>query len=167
MAEKNYTEVLVDWLKSAHSIETTLVNVLENQAERADGFPDFQSRLRGHREASMRHAEMVKSCIERLGGDVSQVRAGMSKFMGDLQSKFMGTFSDSIVRDAVTGTMAEQLEISTYNAIVTLSNRIGEERTAEICQEILEEEEEMHDYLVNSVDELVNKAYEGGTLIEK
>lgn len=166
MAEKNHTEVLVDWLKNAYSIENTLVNVLENQAERADGFPDLQSRLRGHREASMRHADMVKNNIERLGGDVSQIRAGMSKFMGDLQSKFTGAFSDSIVRDAVTGAMAEQLEISTYNGIITLANRIGEERTVETCEEILEEEKEMHDYLNNSIEELVNKAYESNMLVE-
>lgn len=166
MAEQNYTEILVDWLKNLHSIESSLVNMLENQAGRADAFPEFQSRLRGHREQSMRHEDMVKSCIERLGGDVSQVRAGMSKLMGEVQSKFVGAFDDAIVRDAVVGSVVEQLEISSYNAIITLADRIGEQRTVDICSEILEEEEEMYDYLTDNIENLVNQAYESGTLIE-
>lgn len=165
MTTTNSHDLLVNWLKSAHAMETSLINMLENQAERATAFADIQSKLYEHREQSQRHADLLKGCIARLGGKVSQVRTGLSKFMGESQSLMLGAFGDSVVRDAIVGAMAEQMEISSYNAIIALAEQLNDEETVRICSEILEEEEEMHEFLNDHLKELVERGYERDLLI--
>lgn len=165
MAEKTYNELLINWLKSAYSMETRLVNTLENQAERASVFPELQSRLYGHREESQRHADMVKGCIERLGGDVSQIRTGVSKFLGEAQSKLLGAYGDSIVRDLIVASMVEQSEISSYRAIIALAENLDDTETVQTCQQILDEEEAMHSYLGDHLTDLVDQAYQQDLLV--
>ncbi len=160
MAKTNPHDLLVNWLKTAYSMETSLVNMLEDQAERASAFPEMQSRLYGHREQSQRHADLVKGCISRLGADVSQVRTGLAKFLGGTQSKLLGAYGDSIVRDAIVGSVAEQLEISSYNAIINLADKLNDEETVRVCSQILEEEKEMHAFFEDELANLVDQAYE-------
>lgn len=160
MENKNYTELLVKWLKDVHALENTLTNVLANQGERASTFPDIQSRLYGHREESMRHASMVETCVTRLGGDISDVRTGLSKAFGEAQAKMLGGFKDSIVRDAIMSSASEQLEISAYTSIITLAEQLGDGETANICNQILEDEEDMLAFLQDNISELVQESYE-------
>ena len=160
MATKDNTELLITWLKDVHALENTLANVLKNQGERAATFPEIQSRLYGHREESMRHANMVESCITRLGGDTSEVRAGLSKAFGEAQSKMLGGFEDSIVRDAIMGSAAEQLEIASYKSIIALAQKIGDGETVNICKQILEEEENMLGFLEDNLTGLVQNSFE-------
>lgn len=160
MPEKDYNHLLLNWLKSAHAMETTLINMLDDQAERAAIFPEVADRLRKHREESKRHADMVESCIQRLGGDVSQVRKGMSKFMAEAQSKFLEAYDDTIVKDAIVSTSAEQFEIASYKAIIALAEKIGDDETTRVCKEILGEEEEMHKFLSSHLEELVGESYD-------
>ncbi len=166
MAQDNNHDVLIGWLKTAYSLENSLVNVLGNQAERASSFPEIRSALQGHREASQRHANMVKECITGLDGDVSTVRAGVSKLFGEVQSKMLGTFGNPVVRDAIMGSMSEQLEISTYRAIITLAERLGEEETANTCREILNDEQQMHEFFDEHLENVVNQAYQRELLTE-
>lgn len=164
MAEKSYYDVLINWLKGAHTVETTLVNMLENQADRATEFPELRSHLQGHREASQRHAEMVRQCIEQLGGDVSELRTSVSKLFGEAQSRFLGVYGDSVVRDAIVGSVVEQVEISSYNAIIALAERLGENGVVDTCSEILEDEQRMLDYFNENLEDIVNDAYDADRL---
>lgn len=160
MSDNDYRELLTNWLKNIYTVENSLVNNLENQKERAEAFPELQSRLMGHREESQRHADMVSREIDRLGGDVSGVRTQVSKLMGDIQSKFMGAYGDSLARDLITNTMLEQFEISSYETISALASRLGEQQTVDTCNEILEDEKQMHQYLTDNLENFINESYE-------
>ena len=160
MTTQDYNDLLVSWLKNAHAMETSLIKVLENQAERASVFPELSSRLRGHREESQRHANLLEGCIERRGGEISQLRTGVSKLMADVESSFLGAFEDSIVKDTILGVTSERTEIASYTAIIALANELGDEKTVEICEEILEDEIKMEEFLTDNLPELVHEAFE-------
>lgn len=147
-------------------METTLIGMLEKQAERASFFPDYQNKIRNHHEETKGHANIVEGCIERLGGDVSDIRATLSKFVGEAQSQFLGVFKDSVVKDGMVGTTSEQFEIVTYKSIIALANKIGDDETVSACQGILKEEEEMFEFFSENLEELVNQAYDRGLLIK-
>jgi ferritin-like metal-binding protein YciE len=164
MSEHDYNHLLINWLKSAYAMENSVVRMLDNQAERASLFPQVATRLSDHREESQRHANMIEGCIKRLGGDVSQVRKGMSKMMAELQSKFLDAYDDTIVRDAIVGAATEQFEIASYKAIIALAEKLGDQETINVCQEILEEEEEMYHFLNDHLQELVGESYERDVL---
>ncbi len=86
MADKTGRDVVLAWLNDAHGMETGLVEVLEHQVKDAADFPQVQARLQLHLEETRRHAEIVKGCIERLGGDVSSLKTGMSSVFGKVQA---------------------------------------------------------------------------------
>lgn len=165
MATTDNKDLLIKWLNGAYSLETTLVGMLENQADRASDFPDFQNRIQGHHEDTKRHANVVKGCISRLGGDVSEVRAGISKLFGEAQSQFLGAFGDSIIKDALVGATSEQFEIVSYKAIIALADKIGDDETSRVCKEILKEEEEMLEFFSKNIEEIVDQGLDRGLFL--
>ncbi|MFU8807150.1 MAG: ferritin-like domain-containing protein [Bradymonadaceae bacterium] len=164
MAHTYRKELLIDWLRDAYAIEKALTQVLDNQAKRAEIFPHVSSRLQGHLEVTRRHADMVKSCIERNGANISRLKSGVASVFGELQSQSLTSSPANVVRDAIMGAAAEQMEISTYLAIITLAQDIGDDETVRICKEILTEEEEMHAWLEGELPTLVREAVQKGEL---
>ncbi len=69
-------DLLIAWLNDAHGMENALIQILEHQIKDAKDYPQVQSKLEQHLEQTRRHAQMVKDCIERLGGKTSTVKTG-------------------------------------------------------------------------------------------
>lgn len=143
MAEQN---PVVTWLKDAYSIENTLTHILDLHAKEARHYPPIQQRLNEHLAQTRHHAELVKGCIERLGGEAS--KHTMQDFLGSLQSVAAGVIAkNAVVTNAISDTAAEHFEIATYTAIITAARCAGDEQTAGVCQQILRDEEEMARWL--------------------
>ena len=64
-------ELLIAWLNDAHGMENALVEILEHQIKDAKDYPQVQAKLEQHLEQTRRHAQMVKDCVEKLGGSTS------------------------------------------------------------------------------------------------
>lgn len=165
MAKANHQDLLLDWLRGAYMMEATLLEILEEQATRSGEFPILQQRLKEHSEQTQRHKALVKDCILRLNGDVPSLRADLSKIIGGVQSKMMGFFKDSLIKDLMASAASEELEIATYKSIIRLATRLGHGDIAQICQEILEEEETMLHFLNDQIDPIIDEAYERQILL--
>lgn len=158
MAHTDRKELLLDWLRDAYSLEMALTQVLDNQEKRAEKFPHVRSRIQGHLEVTRRHADMVKGCLQRHGADVSRVKSGLAQVFAELQSKALTSRPENVVRDSIMSAAAEQLEIGTYVAIMTLAREVGDEETVRVCKDILADEEDMHAWLEESLPNLVTEA---------
>lgn len=137
---EEHKKVLIAWLNDAYSMEKGLVPVLENHAKDAKNHPQVQSRIQQHIEATKRHADLVKGRIEALGGDVSNVKAGVGSLMGSLQSVTTGAFKDELVKNALSDFASENFEIASYKALITAAQEVGDQETVRVCQEILHDE---------------------------
>ncbi|HEX6290636.1 MAG TPA: ferritin-like domain-containing protein [Herpetosiphonaceae bacterium] len=140
-------EQLVNWLKDAYSMEKALVPVLENHAKDAKNHPQIEARIRQHVDETNRHADLVRGCIERLGGDVSTIKTGLASMFGTLKEVPMAVSSDEIVKNALADYSTEHFEIASYKALIATAQHVGDMETARICQEILRDEEEMQRWL--------------------
>ena len=80
-----HNDLVLAWLNDAHAMELGIAQVLENHAASAADDPPMQMRLQQHLEETRRHAELVKGCVERMGGDTSAVKTGMASVMGTIQ----------------------------------------------------------------------------------
>jgi ferritin-like metal-binding protein YciE len=89
----------------------------------------------------------VEECIQRLGGDTSSVKAGMSKITGTLQGMSTGAAEDELVKNAISDYAGEQFEVASYRALVAAAEEIGDEETVRVCRENLREDEEMARWL--------------------
>src|SRR3982750_2822796 len=90
------TDQLISWLNDAYAMELGLVPILQNHADDAKGDREAAQRISAHAEQTKRHAELVQGCIEKLGGRVSSVRAGLSTAMGAFESLATAPFRDEL-----------------------------------------------------------------------
>ena len=151
MNQDNLRDTLSTWLKDAYAMEQGIVEILERQIDQFDDMPDAQSKIRQHLELTRTHAERVRGCVERLGDDVSRVKSGMANVLGAVQGMSTGMAKDKMVKNAMGNYAIEHFEIASYMALMTAAREMGHEDIAMICEGIMQEEQEMAQWLEQSL----------------
>ncbi|MDQ4144916.1 MAG: ferritin-like domain-containing protein [Actinomycetota bacterium] len=155
MAER---DLVLTWLRNAHAMEKALGEALRRHVRAADGHPDVQSKLRLHLEETRRHAEQMAECIEALGGEVSEAKDVFGQMFGAIENMLTKRYEDVRVKDSIADFAAEQFEIASYRALSEAARQIGEEKVAQVCDEICAQEEEMARWLEQQLPEAVRNA---------
>lgn len=140
-------QTLLTWLDNAYSMEKSIAQTLKGHASDAKHHPEIRQRLERHIEETRRHADMVKARIESMGGSVSAIKSGLSTVMGAFQGVGMMPAKDSVVKDILADSAAEQLEIASYRGIAIAADEIGDIQTGRMAREIIAEEEQMLEWL--------------------
>ena len=146
-----HNELYLAWLNDAYSLEQSLVQVLERHVADANDHPQMQARLQQHLEETRRHAELVQSCIERLGSTTSALKSGMATVMGTLQGMSTRVAKDELIKNALADYSAEHFEIASYTSLIAAAQALGDQETAQICQQILRDEEAMQSWLAQQI----------------
>lgn len=141
------TDQLVTWLSSAFAMERALEQTLENHAKDAGHLPDVRDRIEQHIRETRRHAEHVSLCLEQLGEKPSSMKSWWGMIGGKVQGASTGMYDDEIVKNALADYAAEHFEIACYTSLIAAAEDLRQDRIAEICREILREEEAMADWL--------------------
>jgi ferritin-like metal-binding protein YciE len=126
-------EQMIRWLNDAHAMELSIEKALEDHVKDAAGFPELRDRLEEHLLATRRHA-MRLVAIDKLGGEVSHVRAIVGNTMGWLEGKSTAIFKDELVKDVLADYAAEQFEVACYTALIS-RGRIGRRRSGRTVPE--------------------------------
>lgn len=135
-------DTYVAWLKDAYSMETTLISALQNHAKDARDYPELRNGLETHLEQTRRHAELIKSCIERNGASASALKTGLSNITGQMKNMMNASAADEVVKNTLDDFVAEHLEIGSYIALITAAEQLGDQETAAVCRQILQQEQE-------------------------
>ena len=143
----NQRDTLATWLKDAYAMEQGIVEVLERQLEQMDEMPDAREKIVQHIELTKTQADRVRACVERLGEDVSQVKAGLANFLGAVQGMSTVMANDKIVKNALANYAIEHFEIASYMANAAAARDLGYEDIASVCETIIMEEQDMADWL--------------------
>lgn len=146
-----HTETVIAWLNDAYAMENSLIQVMENHAKDAKGHATIQAKIQDHIEQTRRHAELVKSCIERLGGHTSAIKSGLSTVTGMMQGMSTGMAKDELVKNALADYAAEHFEIACYTSLISAAHAVGDGETARICRQILDDEEKMASWLEQQI----------------
>jgi ferritin-like metal-binding protein YciE len=152
-----HEEIYVAWLNDAYGMENALVQVLENHAKDAQDHPQMQAKIQEHLDKTRQHAELVKGCIERRGGSTSAVKTGMANLVGVMQGLSTGMAEDELVKNGIADYAAENFEIASYRALLTAAQVLGDEQTAQVCQQILADEQDMANWLAQHLPEAVEE----------
>ena len=151
-------DLVIAWLNDAHGMENALIQILEHQIKDAKDYPQVQTKLQQHLEQTRRHADLVKFCIENLGGHTSTVKTGMASLFGQMQALSTGPAKDELVKNALADYAAENFEVASYTALITAAQEIGDQQTAGVCQQILQEDQAMADWLEQNLPTLVQQS---------
>jgi ferritin-like metal-binding protein YciE len=148
-------EQLIAWLNDAYAMEMAQIPILENHANDARRHPDVRERDLHHLKETKQHAKDVKRCLEHLGEKPSVTKKAIGKVTGAMQSVATEPFQDEIMKNFLMDYAAEHFEIACYRSLIAAAEEAGHSKIARVCEEILDEEEAMaewlHDHLPRAV----------------
>jgi ferritin-like metal-binding protein YciE len=146
-----HNDLVLAWLNDAHAMELGIAQVLENHAASAADDPPMQMRLQQHLEETRHHAELVKGCVERMGGDTSAVKSGMASVMGTIQGMSTKIAKDELIKNTLHDYGTEHFEIACYTSLIAAAENLGDQETARVCQQILGDEQAMAEFLFQQI----------------
>jgi len=139
MATSN--QFLNDWVKNAYSMEMGLVSVLERQVKEVEVDQILAKGIDRHLQATRHHADLLRSCLQRMGENVSGIQPRDP--LDALHRQVDGGGPDGILRTELIDFVTESYEVASYKALATLAKQIGDDETARVCAEILQDESSM------------------------
>lgn len=151
-------ETLLDWLRDAHAMESSIISLLERQSGSLEGHPALEGKINEHLEITRQQKEKVGQLIERLGGDTSAVKEGTGKLLSNLKAMSTAAASDMVVKDSIANFAVEHFEIASYKSLIAAAQDLGESEVEQTCREILRQEEEMAEWLDEHISQ-VTKVY--------
>lgn len=140
------TDTLRLWLKDAYSMERGELPLLEAMARETHAFPELTHKVGEHLTKTRGHMDKVRGCLERLGEPTAAIDA-IPACESSLRPSRLDWSSHRIVKDAVRSVAAEHLEIAAYKAILVAAMAADDFQTLKVCEEILDDEEEMAAWL--------------------
>lgn len=146
---------LLEWLNDAYAMELAIVPVLENHADDAKRHPEIRNRDLQHLKETKQHAKDVKRCIEHLGGKPSATKKTLGRISGAMQSMATEPFADEIMKNFLSDYATEHFEIACYRSLVIAANEAGHPKIASVCEEILQEELDMAEWIEENMHKAV------------
>jgi ferritin-like metal-binding protein YciE len=155
----NLRDLYHEQLKDVYSAEKQLVDALPKMAQAASS-PELRQAFEHHLELTQRHFEHVRGLLDRIDVNPGNKKCvGMEGLIeeGDEMAKQKG---DADARDAglvAAAQKVEHYEIATYGTLRTWAKMLGENDTATMLQEILDEEYEADNKLDKLAEGFLNR----------
>lgn len=149
---------LINWLNDAYAMEQALEETLERHVKDVEGDPEVHARIQRHIEETRGQAEVVKGCVESLGGKVSGSKSAFANMFGALQGMANKPAKDTMVKNALADYAVEHFEIACYKALIEASHSLGEEAIAGKLTLVLREEEAMARFLEEKLPRTVRSS---------
>jgi ferritin-like metal-binding protein YciE len=150
-------ENLLVWLRDAHAAEEQATTMLSGTAGRVKAYPALKDRIEAHIRETELHAQLVRDCIDRLGGTTSTLKDTGAKLMAAAQSMSGYFVSDEVVKALLATYAFEAMEIASYNIIRSAAEQVGDDATVTACDRILRDEEAMAGWLKENIPELTRQ----------
>lgn len=151
---------LETWLQNAHALEENIAKMLQQQMADGSAEPDLVARLQEHLQETERHKDQVTECLNIMGTKTSSARsmAGKASGMvsGMVSGMLTGMLREQTVRNVAMDFAMENLEIAVYESIIAIADVLNQERVAQICREILEDEERMAAWLRERIPQIAS-----------
>lgn len=154
-------QTVLSWLKDAHALEVGAIPTLTGHAEAAEHYPEVRAKLEAHAEATRRHAELIEGCITRLGGRPSALKEAVGGVLSSVAAVANLPAKDTVIKNALGDFAAENFEIISYRSLIAAAERLGDLQTADVCRQILRDEEEMSGWLGGHIATLTQAFLDG------
>ena len=144
-------------------MEAGALLTLRDHAETAKDYAEMQSKLSQHADATRRHAELIEGCIERLGSRPSALKEVVGSALGKVTGLANLPAKDTVVKNALGDYAAENFEIACYTSLIAAAEMVVDQETADVCRQILHDEEEMSSWLKAYIPTLTQTFLAGQT----
>jgi ferritin-like metal-binding protein YciE len=145
---------LLKHLDEAHAMEQNVLRMLDGMISTTDD-PEILDALEHHKVQTQKHADRMAERLEAHDLSPSTVKqiGGVLGALAKMPLDFMR--GEKAGRNARDGYATEHLEIASYELLRRIAQKAGDERTAQIAQEILAEEQAMASFIEQHWDTFV------------
>ncbi len=150
MAE-NIHEQLVSYLKDAHGLEQTSLQMTEAAAKATDD-PRLHELFEHHPRETQEHERLIRERIEAHGESTSALKGLGGRVAAMAKGATAIGPSDTPARLARDGYVQEQTEIAAYELLCRVAERAGDTETAEVGRRILANERETANKIAGTFD---------------
>ncbi|NTW03803.1 MAG: ferritin-like domain-containing protein, partial [Oscillochloris sp.] len=144
-------DTLISWLKDAHSMESSVIQTLEQHADAAKDHPQVQARIREHLEESRTHAALVEGCLKSYGETTSGLKETVGRITGFMQGIAPDVAPDTLVKNTLVDYSTEYFEMACYRSLISAAKYLGDSETARVCEQIISDEQRMADWLEQQI----------------
>ena len=154
MAE-NVQETLKDYVEDAHAMEENSLQMLNSMLLHTDD-PEMREILEHHVEETKQHRSRLKAKLDKHGEGTSASKRGGALVSAMFKGVVDQVRSEKPSKDARDGYLNEQLEIASYELLMRLAQRAGDQETVEIAQANLADEKSMADKISSNWDKAID-----------
>lgn len=148
-------ERLLQWLQDAYAMEQEAETLLTAMGGRLEHYPELRNRIEQHVGETKLQAEKLKRCIEQLGGSTPGVKGMLATMMAGMHAAGNAMMSDEVAKGVGISYAFEHMEIASYRALVLAAQQAGREDIASVCEEILQEEIAMAEWLLDHQEAVI------------
>jgi len=135
-------EQLIKHIDEAHSMEQNVLRMLDGMIATTDD-PEILDALEHHKMQTQGHADRMAQRLEAQDAAPSTVKQ-LGGVIGALAKMPLDFVQDEKAgRNAREGYATEHLEIASYELLSRIAQKAGDEETATVAREIIEEERAM------------------------
>jgi ferritin-like metal-binding protein YciE len=150
--DPSHKDLIIGWLNDAYGMEKGLLPVLEEHAKDAKDYPDWSAKAQQFADQCRGHIDLVRKCVEHLGGDVSTIKSGIGAFTGWAKSMGTGMYRDELLKNVLSDYGAAHFAIACYQSLLAAAEHDGDQEIADTCRVIMHDKQEMADWLNQNVN---------------
>src|ERR671932_2261131 len=151
MTTRPIDEQLIKYLTDAHSIEEQALAQLRAAPDLA-GDPQLADAFRAHLVETERHERLVRERLDAHGASPSKLKDAVMAAGGKGFVLFARSQPDTTGKLTAHALSYEHLEYASYELLLRVAQRAGDEETARVARDIREQERAMADRLAASFD---------------
>ncbi|RUR53479.1 ferritin-like domain-containing protein [Vreelandella populi] len=146
------TKYLENWLRDAHAMEQQAEKMLKSQAERLVDYPELQARIEQHLNETRHQSDRLEQAMAGIDIDTSALKdlGGKLTAFGQAMGGMMA--GDEVMKGSIACYAFEHFEIANYKALIQAAESAGQTGVAQVCREILKEEEAMAAWLSDHLE---------------
>jgi ferritin-like metal-binding protein YciE len=148
-------EQLIKYLTDAHAIEEQALAQMRAAPDLA-GDPQLAEAFRAHLAETERHERLVRDRLEAHGASPSRLKDAIMAAGGKGFVLFARSQPDTTGKLTAHALSYEHLELGSYELLLRVARRAGDDETARVAEQIRDEEAAMADRLEGATDAAVD-----------
>jgi len=151
------SERITQWLRDAHAMETEAETMLTAMAGRIENYPELKQRIEQHIRETQGQSQRIEARLHALGSSTPTAKNMIAGMMASMHAVGQSTMSDEVLKGFGVSYAFEHMEIGAYRNLLFAAEALGDMETAQLCRDILPEEQAMADWLLEHQQSLVQQ----------
>jgi len=158
MEMESLQDLLIEEMRDLYNAETQLTKALPKMAKKASN-PQLRKAFETHLRETEGHVERLQKIFDKLGKKPTGKKCAAMTGLVEEGKEMMGEDMEEDTMDAALISIAQKVEhyeIASYGTVRTWANLLGDEQTARLLQQTLDEEGKTDKLLTELAESSIN-----------